>query len=170
MNLVQPKKAHENAFWQYIRAWENESIIPGGIRKDVDYNIQLEEWEKNSVNYVGEMVPCEIYFLMNQTETIIYGIVSIRKVLNEFLKLYGGHIGYGINPCYRNLGYGTKLLELAVKKFIKFSDENILIVIVATNYPSQKVAQKVGAKFIKEVNNIGTLMYHYEIENQSGVR
>ncbi len=164
MKLVVPKLEHKTSFESYINTWNNESIIPGMIKKDVCFEKQLLFWQKNSSNYIGEYVPSSIYFFMDEDENEIYGALSIRQELNDYLKLYGGHIGYGISPKYRNLGYGTMLLLSAKEIFSNISSENILLVITKTNYASLKVAEKVGATYIKNIKNIDTIMYHYEIK------
>lgn len=41
----------------------------------------------------------------------IVGRVSVRHALNDYLLQFGGHIGYGVLPKFRNLGYATRILR-----------------------------------------------------------
>lgn len=59
-------------------------------------------------------VPDTYYFLWLDSQII--GLYRIRHYLNDNLRNGAGHIGYGILPQYRNQGYGTQGLALAIEK------------------------------------------------------
>lgn len=58
-------------------------------------------------------VPDTYYFLWEDQQII--GLFRIRHYLNDFLKNGPGHIGYGVLPEYRNKGYASKGLSLAIE-------------------------------------------------------
>ncbi|WP_408582003.1 GNAT family N-acetyltransferase [Enterococcus avium] len=41
--------------------------------------------------------------------------MDIRHELNEFLREFGGHIGFGVRPTERGKGYATEILRLGLK-------------------------------------------------------
>ena len=43
-------------------------------------------------------------FLVAEVDGVIVGRASVRHELNEFLAVWGGHIGYGVRPAYRRRG------------------------------------------------------------------
>ena len=60
-------------------------------------------------------VPDTYFFLYNENDTIV-GLFKIRHYLNDTLKNGAGHIGYIIKREYRNHGYATIGIHLALKK------------------------------------------------------
>ncbi len=111
---------------------EIESDFPAFVEKllNVEKGIGIPE------NYV----PATELWLVDGNEFI--GGVSIRHRLNEHLLKIGGHIGYSIRPSKRKLGYGTKILELAIPFAKKLGIEKILITCDDDNIGSQKIIQK----------------------------
>ena len=70
------------------------------------------------INLKPGFVPDTYYFLWNDNE--IVGLFKIRHYLNDFLRTGPGHIGYGILPKYRNKGYASKGLALALENVKNF--------------------------------------------------
>jgi len=87
-------------------------------------------------------VPQSNYWLIDN-DTFI-GSVSIRHKLTEFLLKEGGSIGYYIRPSKRNLGYGRKILELALLEAKKLGLTKVLITCDDTNIGSQKIIEANG--------------------------
>ncbi|AXE39011.1 hypothetical protein JS278_01853 [Acidipropionibacterium virtanenii] len=53
-------------------------------------------------------------FLVAEVDGRLIGRVSIRHELNDVLRRFGGHIGYGVRPEWRRHGYATDLLRRAL--------------------------------------------------------
>lgn len=102
-------------------------------------------------------VPTSEWWLINEVNDII-GTVRLRHYLGYKNIQDGGHIGYDINPKYRNLGYGNKLLELVLKEAPKYGLTKVLLTCHKHNIPSKKIIEKNGGT----VENI-----HEKIENST---
>ena len=97
-------------------------------------------------------VPAYYYFLIDDDKFL--GILSIRVRLTEKLLQYGGHIGYGINPKYFRLGYGTEALRLGLEKANTLvEEENILITCDDDNIGSYKIIEANGGILENKVEN-----------------
>lgn len=83
------------------------------------------------------------YFAVDDDKFI--GIINIRVKLTERLLKFGGHIGYGVNPKYWKMGYGTKMLALALEKYGDLIEEDkILITCDEDNIGSYKIIEANG--------------------------
>lgn len=98
------------------------------------------------INLKEGYVPDTYYFLWKDEQII--GLFRIRHYLNDFLKNGPGHIGYGILPEFRNKGYATKGLALAIekcKKIISSSEREIYMSCDVHNQASLSVMKKNNA-------------------------
>lgn len=114
-------------------------------------NVILPEMIEHSkgINIPLNRVQDTYYFLWN--DNTIVGLFKIRHYLNDFLRKGPGHIGYGIIKEYRNKGYATKGLALAIeicKDLIK--EDEIYLSVNKDNPISLKVQQSNGAYIVGE--------------------
>lgn len=92
------------------------------------------------------------YFLVEDDKFI--GIINIRLELNDRLLRYAGNIGYGINPKYWNMGYGTTLLKLGLEKAKELGlKDKVLITCDDDNIASAKIIEKNGGVLENKVEN-----------------
>ncbi|MBQ9448439.1 MAG: GNAT family N-acetyltransferase [Acholeplasmatales bacterium] len=97
-------------------------------------------------------VPAYGYFAVDGDKFI--GVIEIRVRLTSNLLRYGGHIGYGINPKYWNMGYGKQLLKLALNEHKDLIEEDkILITCDDDNIPSAKIIEACGGILENKVEN-----------------
>lgn len=111
------------------------------------------------INLQQGYVPDTYYFLWKEQEII--GLFKIRHELNDFLRNGPGHIGFGILPNYRNKGYASKGLALAIetcKQIVLNDTSEIYLSCLKNNPASLQVMLKNGAYI------------HHEDENEYYVR
>ena len=77
----------------------------------------------------------------------IVGRVSVRHRLNDWLALYGGHIGYGVVPPHRRKGYATEMLRQALVVARAAGIDDVLLVCDQSNVGSARVIEACGGKF-----------------------
>jgi len=71
--------------------------------------------------------------------------MSIRHELNDWLRNYGGHVGYEIKTSARRNGYATKAMKLAVDYCkAELSLAELLVTCADDNIPSIKIIENNG--------------------------
>lgn len=143
--LKKPSAEEEQEWKNYIKEFRKIDInaTPLGYYENIDYKDWLMkiENENKGINMEEGRVPSTVFFLMNDGNKIL-GHISIRhNIDNAFLKLYGGHIGYGIRPSERNKGYGTIMLHLALIKCKELGLEDVMITCKDNNVGSYKIIE-----------------------------
>lgn len=157
--LERPGLHHEAAWLDIvgeIRAAE-EPIVPYSLTLDLDS--YLDFWHKTEQyskgDNLGDKVRADTFFLMgDQKPGRILGAINLRYGLNEYLRLYGGHIGYGIRPSERGKGYATAMLGLGLKECRRSGMKKVLLTCETWNRASARVMEHQGA-VLENVVNLG---------------
>lgn len=74
------------------------------------------------------------------------GRLAIRHSLNDFLLKIGGHIGYGVVPQFRRMGYAKKMLELALPIAKELGVTKVLLTCDDNNLGSIKTIEANGGQ------------------------
>ena len=83
-------------------------------------------------------------FLVADVDGQIVGRSSIRHELNDYLRERGGHIGYGVRPNFRRLGYATEILRQSMIVARDLGIESALVTCDDDNIGSSMVIEKCG--------------------------
>ena len=111
-----------------------------------DYINNVEGWKQG----VGNLVPAT--YLVAVVDGEIIGRVSIRHQLNDFPKLYGGHVGYAVVPSKRKKGYATEILRQALALCADLGLKKIMISCDVGNKASKKVIERNGGVYERDTN------------------
>lgn len=115
------------------------------------------------------LVPCTNFWIIVDREYV--GRMSIRHELNEYLRNYGGHIGYEVKVSARRRGIATKALSLALdyaREDLKLND--VLITCADDNIGSIRAIEKNGGYLVeKRIDANGRLSRFYTIKLSSGL-
>lgn len=163
MKLVKPSLQYKNSFletWKEFDAEEQRSYLMGSgddtletVSNNFDTFLARESANELEENMKDGRVPQTHFWLIDNDEVI--GEVSLRHRLNEKLKKHGGHIGYGIRPSKRRMGYGKIILALALEEARKLGIKKALITCDETNIGSQKIIQANGGVLQDIIPNPG---------------
>ena len=99
------REMHTESRWMH---WDADALA-------TDFQPMIDLWEQDRLpQQDATRVPQTTYYLL--AEGKIAGEVGIRHHLNDFLRQFGGHIGYDIRPSMRRRGYGTLICRLGIEK------------------------------------------------------
>ena len=150
--LVKPDLSYADEIIKYKEESLAESpVINGSAGLDWFSSIEvwLEELKKRSCEDTVPkgLVPSSTYLAVREKDNYIVGMIDIRHYLNEFLKQFGGNIGYSVRKSERNKGYAKQMLKLALEKCKDLKMKKVLITCDENNIASEKVILSANAKF-----------------------
>jgi predicted acetyltransferase len=76
--------------------------------------------------------------------------IAIRHRLTDFLRDYGGHIGYDVRASVRRRGHATAMLRAALPVTARLGIAQALITCDTTNTASRRVIEKCGGVYEDE--------------------
>lgn len=153
--LVRPSKELKSKALDFKEEHLNlgETELHGGALID---SMEYEDWlqltyensKKESVH--SNWVVTSTFFVMRKSDNKIIGMVDIRHTLNDFLRNYGGHIGFGVRPSERKKGYATQILQAALEHAKEISLEKVMVACYKENEASRKTILKCGGMLERE--------------------
>lgn len=119
--LIKPTKEWEEAICHFRQEMIDQKSILAGMgslreSEDVDQWLKRNELYSNPETVPATFVRSLQYIYVNEAKGKIIGMIQLRCELNEYLKNYGGHIGYSIAPSERRQGYGKAMLQACLAK------------------------------------------------------
>ena len=135
---------------------ERETIYRLAVRSG--YEGTYEEWLDDVIKFQEKeyaesknKVPGTTFFTIRESDNKIVGMVNLRHYLNDYLKKFGGHIGYGIRPAERRKGYAKIQLYLTLLEAQKLGIDKVMVDCINTNTGSEKTILALGGEFDREV-------------------
>ena len=156
--LVKPDLSYSDEIIKYKEESLKENpLINGsaGLNRFSSIEDWLEELKKRSseATVPEGLVPSSTYLGVREKDNYIVGMIDIRHYLNDFLKQFGGNIGYSVRKNERNKGYAKQMLKLALEKCKDLKMKKVLITCDEDNIASEKVILSAGAKF-EDIRNV----------------
>lgn len=92
-------------------------------------------------------VPDETYMTVREKDNRLVGMINIRMELTDFLRDFGGHIGYGIRPDERGKGYAPRQLALALERCRQVGLNPVLLTCRTDNVRSRRTILRCGGQY-----------------------
>ena len=174
--LERPNINRKKEAIEYINEFIQNNSEIHGVGSLHKYLENYESWlnhlqEMRNIKEIGKLVPAETFFLIRENDNKIVGMIDIRLALNDFLKKYGGNIGYSIRPTERRKGYNKINLYLALKFCKEKGLNKVLLDCDYSNLGSARTIISLGGKLVKEeINEISnTVMKDFEIDVEDSI-
>ena len=100
-----------------------------------------------SKNYV----PCYMFKMCVGDSAELAGHIDMRVGITHDLVMYGGHIGYGVEPKHRGQHYAARALKLLLPLGRAHELTELWITCVTENIASRRTCELAGAKFVEIV-------------------
>jgi predicted acetyltransferase len=121
ISLASPSEVHEQAAREYLQEHidNGEPHLHGASLFEI-YNTYSEWLAHLKANSDPKTLEpgwgvSSTFFGIRENDGRNIGMIDIRHELNDFLRNYGGNIGYGVRPSERRKGYATQMLSLALE-------------------------------------------------------
>lgn len=96
-------------------------------------------------------VPSEQFVFLRERDHHIVGMIQFRHEFNDFLREFGGNIGYSVHPDERRKGYAGRMLKECLEKCRSFGLGQVLITCLAENEGSRRTILSCGGVYDKTV-------------------
>jgi len=166
MKLIKPSKKYEGSWKRALKEFKSEDV--SGFwnypcePKNIDEYIKRCEKHSKGLSLEKPLVPASTYWLIDDGEFVAH--INIRHKLNDNLKKRGGHIGYAVRSSKRKMGYGSKILELALPKAKRIGLNRVLITCDDINEGSWRIIENNGGKLEKKTMFKGVRTRRYWID------
>jgi len=149
-SLVSPSTRYKDSFIAAVREYHTE-----GRYDELDTAWLQDHFD----TYVVDLLERKVYTAPGKVkESVLWlvegenfvGRLSIRHELNDFLKTFGGHIGYDIRPTERRKGYGMLILRLALPEVRALGLSRAMLTCDSTNLASRKIIEANGGQLQDE--------------------
>tara|TARA_R110002072_G_scaffold136119_5_gene278021 strand:- start:3300 stop:3809 length:510 start_codon:yes stop_codon:yes gene_type:complete len=147
MQILPLEPHHEGALHAFLADFDaaGEPVIPAYFApRDTPIEQIVEE---HRAEQAGErsapMVPASTRFAIGDDGAVL-GVYNARHVLNDRLRVFGGHVGFSVRPSARGQGVATQLLRHAIGLLRGLGTTSILVTCDPTNIASARVIERCG--------------------------
>lgn len=121
----------------------------GSLRQIEDPKIFLKKCKdyENPETLPSGKVLASQFLLVRKNDMRLVGMIQVRHYFNEYLSIYGGHIGYSVRPSERRKGYAKKMLASVIPYCREIGLDKILVTCIDGNIASEKTIIACGGVY-----------------------
>ena len=154
--LVNPSQKYAEQVMQY----KNEMLKNGdsfdgcaGLEEVSCFSEWMDFENRLKAKYKDGYVPSEVFLAIRKEDDFLVGIIDFRHPLSNFLKNFGGNIGYSVRPGERRKGYATEMLQLLLPICKNLGEDKVLLTCDKENTASRKTIIHNGGILENEVSD-----------------
>ena len=156
IKLVIPTEEQLDQVWAYRQeCFEADSSMDGC--GPLRFNENPKQWLTDIRNYMDPAtvpegkVQATQFLSVRESDGRLVGMIQVRHTLNDYLRQFGGHIGYSVRPGERRKGYGKEQLRLA----LDFCLDRVLITCKTENEVSRRTILSAGGVYENTLHEPG---------------
>ncbi len=92
------------------------------------------------------------YAIRRRDASAVVGTIDLRLGYTTHIVLYGGHVGYGVQPEHRGHGYAAQACRALLPVARGFGMDTVYITCNPDNWASRKTCERIGAVLIEIVD------------------
>ncbi len=152
IKLVLPTEGYLDQVWAYRQECMDADSSMDGCGP-LRFNESAEQWLADVRSYMAPAtvpegkVQATQFLSVREADGRLVGMIQVRHTLNDYLRNFGGHIGYSIRPGERRKGYATGQLRLVLPWCKGLGLDRVLITCHVDNEGSRKVILKNGGVY-----------------------
>ena len=169
MELISPSTKYKNSYIEMVQDFivNEDDLTPFTLNEDysdIFALVQRLEGYSQGLGIHNDFVAHRSFWLIDNNKVV--GTSNLRLSLNDALKIFGGHIGFGVRPSERNKGYASKILSETLLYAKEYGIENVLLTCDKDNLASATVIQKNGGvlEFEGMVPDVDNIIQRYWIK------
>lgn len=109
--------------------------------------LQFNKDAEDPVKKPDFWVVSEQFAYLRERDGRIVGMIQFRHEFNDFLREYGGNVGYSVRPSERRKGYAKRMLTECLRVLRAFGLERALITCLTDNEASRKTILSCGGVY-----------------------
>lgn len=150
--LIKPTEDFASDIAEYRREFldAGDSMDGCGSLRQIDdpllYIKKCRDYEDPETLPEGRVVATQL-LLVRRSDMRLVGMIQVRHYFNEYLSIYGGHIGYSVRPSERRKGYAKKMLASVIPYCREIGLDKILVTCIEGNIASEKTIIACGGVY-----------------------
>lgn len=154
LKLVRP----DNDYSQQVMEYKDAMLANGdsfdgcaGLEEVNTFSEWIDFENRLKKRYGDTYVPSEVFLAIRIEDNKLVGIIDYRHPLSDFLRRYGGNVGYSIIPSERRKGYATEMLGLLLPICLELGESKLLLTCDKSNEASSRTIKANGGILENEI-------------------
>ena len=157
VKLILPSEEYLDQVWAYRQEMRDADSSMDGCGP-LRFNESAQQWLADVRSYADPAtvpegkVQATQFLSVRESDGRLVGMINVRHYFNEYLKQYGGHIGYSVRPDERRKGCAREQLRLALSYCKELGLDRVLITCNTSNEGSRRTILSAGGVYENTVH------------------